>query len=69
MPRKKIHEDRDAYKNQWTKENRDRVELIWEKGQKLKVGQAAKEVGQSLNAYVTQAVFERMERDIEKEII
>ena len=41
----------------------DRVNLAIPKGQKSDIKVEADKVGQSLNAYITQAIIERMERD------
>ncbi len=54
-----------AYRNNWIAEKLDRVNLTMPKGKKEKIKDAADKVGISLNAYINQAIDERMERDTE----
>lgn len=55
-----------AYRNNWIAEKLDRVNLTMPKGKKEKIKDAADKAGISLNAYINQAIDERMERDAEK---
>lgn len=50
-------------KNAWNSKAYDRIALFSQKGGKDDIKQAAEAAGQSLNAYILQAVDERMERD------
>lgn len=43
--------------------NYDRIEIKVPKGEKEKISQAAAAAGQSVNAYIGQAINERMERE------
>lgn len=54
------------YKNQWQKENVDRVNLTMPKGKKGLIKEYAAAVGESVNAYINKAIDERMERDKEE---
>lgn len=47
----------------WDAANLDRISIAIPKGQKELIKAAANQVGQSLNAYVAQAIEERMERE------
>lgn len=49
------------YKNQWARENVDRISVIVPKGQKQILQARAASVGQSLNAYILEAVQDRMD--------
>lgn len=51
------------YKNQWQKENVDRVNLTMPKGKKDKVKQHAEQHGESLNGFINRAIDEQIERD------
>lgn len=51
------------YKNNWQKENVDRVNLTMAKGRKDVIRAAAAAVGESVNAYINTAITQRMERD------
>lgn len=53
------------YKNQWQAENKDRINLVVDKGRKAKIQAAAEAKGESLNGYVVKAIDERMQRDEE----
>lgn len=47
----------------WDAANLDRISIAIPKGQKDLIKAAANQAGQSLNAYVAQAIEERMERE------
>ena len=47
----------------WDAANLDRISIAIPKGQKELIKVAANQAGQSLNAYVAQAIEERMERE------
>lgn len=49
--------------HKYVKNNYDRLELSVPKGEKEVIQQAAKQAGQSVNAYVYEAVKRRMERE------
>ena len=49
--------------HKYVKNNYDRLELSVPKGEKEEIQQAAKQAGQSVNAYVYEAVKRRMERE------
>ncbi len=51
------------YKNQWQKENYDRVNLTLPKGRKAEFSAHADTRGESLNAFIGRAMMETMERD------
>ena len=51
------------YKNQWQKENVDRVNLTMPKGKKDIIRAHAKEQGESLNSFINRAIDEAMDRD------
>lgn len=51
------------YKNQWQKENCDRVNLILSKGRKDEIKAHAQAQGQSLNGFINRAIDETMQRD------
>ena len=51
------------YNNQFIRESYDRINLTVAKGRKETIQIAAAAQGQSVNAYITQAITERMERD------
>lgn len=57
--------DKSAYRNSWIAEKLDRVNLTMPKGKKEQIKDAADKAGLSLNAYINQAIDERMERDAE----
>lgn len=56
-------------KNKHRNANYDRAELVLPKGMKSTVQEAARRQGQSFNAYVEQAINERLQRDAEKKRI
>ena len=49
--------------HKYVKNNYDRLELSVPKGEKEEIQQAAKRAGQSVNAYVYEAVKRRMEQE------
>ncbi|MBC8535800.1 hypothetical protein [Feifania hominis] len=51
------------YKNQWQKENYDRVNLTMPKGKKAIIQAQADSEGKSLNGYINEAIDEKMERE------
>lgn len=51
------------YKNNWQKENVDRVNLTMPKGQKGVVKAHAAARGESVNGFINRAISETMERD------
>ena len=55
--------EKSAYRNNWIAEKLDRVNLTMPKGKKEQIKDAADKAGLSLNAYINQAIDERMERD------
>ena len=55
--------EKSAYRNNWIAEKLDRVNLTMPKGKKEQVKEAADRLGLSLNAYINQAIDERMEKD------
>lgn len=54
------------YKNNWQKENYDRINLTVPKGRKAAIQAHAAERGESVNAFIARAIEETMERDKEK---
>ena len=54
------------YNNQFIRETYDRINLTVPKGRKDVIQSHAAAQGQSVNAYISQAVDERMERDDRK---
>lgn len=55
------------YKNQWQKENCDRVNLTLPKGKKELIKARAESQGKSVNGFINEAIDEKMERDGENE--
>lgn len=53
------------YKNNWQKENVDRVNLTMPKGRKKEVKTHAEARGESVNGFINRAISEAMERDNE----
>ena len=51
------------YKNDWQRENCDRIALLVPKGKKEVIKKYAKAKGKSMNSYVMSAVDEKMARD------
>lgn len=54
------------YKNNWQKENVDRVNLTMPKGKKDTIKAHAEAHGQSVNGFINDAIDEKMERDREE---
>lgn len=57
---KKKLEERYNKQNDFNRENYDRVSVMFPKGFREKVKEQAKKEGKSLNAYITEAVKEKM---------
>ena len=55
-----------AYRNNWNKENLDRVNLTMEKGRKEMIKHFAQIRGESLNRYINRAIDAQMARDEEE---
>lgn len=53
------------YRNKWIAEKLDRVNLTMPKGKKEVVQDYAAAIGMSVNAYINQAIDEKIERDQE----
>lgn len=51
------------YKNNWQKENVDRVNLTMPKGRKDEIKAHAEAQGKSVNGFINEAIEEKMERD------
>lgn len=51
------------YKNKWQQENKERINLVVDKGQKDVIKSHAEARGESVNAFINRAVLETMERD------
>ena len=51
------------YKNKWQQENKERINLVVDKGQKDVIKAHAEARGESVNAFINRAVLETMERD------
>ena len=51
------------YKNQWQKENCDRVNLTLPKGKKDIIKAHAESQGKSVNGFINEAIDEKMERE------
>ena len=51
------------YKNNWQKENVDRINLIVPKGKKDSIKAHAQAQGESMNAFIQRAIDETMIRD------
>ena len=58
--------EKSAYRNSWIAEKLDRINLTVPKGKKEQIKVVADKVGLSVNAYINQAIDERMERDAEQ---
>lgn len=54
------------YKNEWQKNNCDRINLTMPKGRKEIIKAHAEARGESVNAFINRAIDETMERDNEK---
>lgn len=55
------------YKNNWQKENMDRINLTMPKGQKEVIKDHAATHGESVNRFINRAISETIERDNENE--
>ena len=53
------------YKNQWQKENVDRVNLTMPKGRKDEIKAHAEKQGESVNGFINKAIDEKIVRDKE----
>ena len=51
------------YKNKWQQENKERINLVVDKGSKAIIKAHAEAQGESLNAFINRAITETMERD------
>ena len=51
------------YKNKWQQENKERINLVVDKGSKAIIKAHADTHGESLNAFINRAIKEAMERD------
>ena len=56
------------YKNKWQQENKERINLVVEKGRKDIIKAHAEARGESVNAFINRAVLETMERDNAQEV-
>ena len=54
------------YKNKWQQENKERINLVVDKGSKAIIKAHADTHGESLNAFINRAIKEAMERDTQK---
>ena len=52
-----------GYKNQWQKENMDRINLALPKGDKERIKAHAAAQGESVNGFIKRAIDETMQRD------
>lgn len=52
-----------GYRNQWISENYDRVNLLLPKGQKLELQTFAASLDKSLNAFIQEAIEEKVKRE------
>ena len=59
---------RTAYKNQWARENTDRILLALPKGQKDVIKAHAQKRGESVNGFISRAIDETIKRDDAQEI-
>lgn len=55
------------YKNKWQQENKERINLVVDKGQKDIIKAHAEVHGESVNAFINRAINETMERDTSTE--
>lgn len=55
--------NRTEYKNKWAAENRDRYLLTLKKGEKEKLQAIAKAQNKSLNKFIIEAIYEKLERE------
>lgn len=69
MPDKETEKKpRTAYKNQWARQNQDRILLAVPKGQKEVIRGHAIKRGESVNGFIGRAITETIERDDAQEI-
>ena len=61
MAKTSVAQQRAVHK--YVKNNYDRLELSVPKGEKVTIQQAAKQAGQSVNAYIYEAVCARMQQE------
>jgi len=61
-----ISKARQKANRKWNDNNLDRVYITVKKGQKKIIEEIAKQNNQSMNAYINQAINEKMERDIDQ---
>ena len=54
------------YKNKWQQENKERSNLVVDKGSKAIIKAHAESQGESLNAFINRAIRETIERDSTK---
>lgn len=59
---------RTTYKNQWARENQDKILLALPKGQKEVIKAHAGKRGESVNGFIGRAIKETIERDDAQEI-
>jgi len=52
-----------AVKNKWNRENYDRIEIIVPKGKKERIQDEAAVRGKSVNAFINDAIDEKIERE------
>jgi len=52
-----------AYKNNWQKDNCERISLVVKKGRKAEIQTHAEALGESLNGFIGRAISETMDRD------
>ncbi len=52
-----------SVKNRWNAKNYDRITIVVPKGQKEAIREAAGAAGQSVNAYIYEAVQDRMKKE------
>lgn len=57
-----------AYKNSWQTKNKDRINLVVDKGFKDTVRAEAEKVGMSLNGFIVSAINEKLGNIAEKEV-
>ncbi len=65
MPEDK--QKRNARLNRWKAENKDRINILFEKGTKERIANASKIVGESTSEFVRKAVEQRLS-EVEKEL-
>jgi uncharacterized protein (DUF1778 family) len=51
------------YKNKWQREHKERIVLLADPGDKDRIKAAAELAGESVNAYILEAIKKRMERE------